>query len=509
MADPVHAAAPSSVPAPFAAMAAPLVLPLSSAELLARQRSTLVRIVRMAFLVFMLTVTILYVLNTETPRGHETAFGFDLAIGWRIPLTAGLLLSLVVLAIDFLTPRKKIASISGIFFGLIIGLMAAFSLTFVIDLVVNTYEIKAPELVGAIKILLGISLCYLAISAVLQTQDDFRLVIPYVEFAKQIRGPRPLILDSSALIDGRIAEIAGTGVLQIPLVIPRFVVGEMQTLSDSADKTKRLRGRRGLDLVAKLQRAGTLDVTIDETIIPGKAVDQMLIELARIMPGVVVTTDTGLARVAGIQGVSIININDVASALKQPLSVGTQLSIHLLKHGEQPGQAVGYLDDGTMIVVDRAEQRLGSDVQVEVHSALQTSGGRLIFARLIGEQPVMEAGEDDGGDGDDGEDGGAEGSGGSGGSGVAGDQSEEAAGARPVGPGSAKHVTSQGVASQGVSGQAGSGQAGSGQTGAGGQPPAGEPITDPLTVRPPRPQRPGPIGPANKSPRNPFRNPRR
>ena len=129
-------------------------------------------------------------------------------------------------------------------------------------------------------------LCYLGITTVLQTQDDFRLVIPYVEFAKQIRGPRPLLLDTSALIDARIADLADTGIIQSPVVIPHFVVAELQLLADSSDKLKRARGRRGLDVIARLQRAAALDVSIDETAVPGKAVDQMLVELARRMPAI-------------------------------------------------------------------------------------------------------------------------------------------------------------------------------------------------------------------------------
>ena len=349
----------------------------------AAQRSALVRLVRMAFVVMMMTVVILYVLNAGgTQRTGETAFGFTLAYGWHIPFTAGVLLCLSVLAIDLLTPRKKIATISGVFFGLIVGLIATFAMNFVIDLLVDAYEIKAPDLIATIKVLIGMSLCYLGMSTVAQTQDDFRLVIPYVEFAKQLRGAKPLLLDSSALIDARIADLAATGLFQTPLVIPRFVIGELQTLADSSDKSKRLRGRRGLDVVSRLQRAGTLDVTIDETPVPGKAVDQMLVELARATSGIITTTDTGLARVAAIHGVLTLNLNDIALALKPALIPGTQLLLHLMKPGEQPGQAVGYLDDGTMVVVERAEDRLGEDAPVEVTSTLQTSAGRLIFARL-------------------------------------------------------------------------------------------------------------------------------
>ncbi len=370
------ASAESNTPPP------PLPSRFSPAEQAAQQRLALVRIVRMAFVVMIVTVTLLYIINTgQSQSGGDTAFGISLAIGWHIPLTAGLVLCLLVLAIDLLTPSKKIATISGVFFGLLVGLIAAFATTFIIDLLVQAYEIKAPDLVAAIKVLVGISLCYLGMSSVLQTQDDFRLVIPYVEFAKQLRGPRPLLLDTSALIDARIVDVAATGILSVPIVIPRFVVEELQRLADSADKQKRARGRRGLDAIPRLRRNPALDVTIDDSPITGKAVDQMLVELARTMDGAIVTADTGLNRVAGIQGVAVLNLNDVANALKPSLIAGSRLTIELVRRGEQVGQAVGFLDDGTMVVAEQAEDRIGQQVELEVSGALQTSAGRLIFAR--------------------------------------------------------------------------------------------------------------------------------
>jgi uncharacterized protein YacL len=235
--------------------------------------------------------------------------------------------------------------------------------------------------VEAIKVIIGICCVYLTISIVLQTQDDFRLVIPYVEFAKQLRGPKPLLLDTSALIDARIADLAQTGFVQVPLVVPAFVVLELQTLADSSDKLKRAKGRRGLEIVTRLQRTPGLDVTIDQTPMPGKAVDQMLVELARQMPATIVTADAGLMRVANIQSVRVLNLNDVANALKPALIVGSSLVITIVKPGEQAGQGVGYLDDGTMIVVSDAGAYVGAELRVEVTSALQTSAGRLIFAR--------------------------------------------------------------------------------------------------------------------------------
>jgi uncharacterized protein YacL len=204
-----------------------------------------------------------------------------------------------------------------------------------------------------------------------------------VEFAKQIRGPRPLLLDSSALIDARIVDLATTGMVQTPMVAPRFVLLELQALADSSDKLNRTKGRRGLDAVAKLQRTPGVDITVDETPMPGKSVDQMLVELARIMPAVVVTTDANLNRVAGIQNVPVLNLNDVANALKPSLIPGSEMTIAVIRAGEQAGQGIGYLDDGTMVVIEDGEGAVGGETRVEVTSAMQTSAGRLIFARNL------------------------------------------------------------------------------------------------------------------------------
>jgi uncharacterized protein YacL len=210
-------------------------------------------------------------------------------------------------------------------------------------------------------------------------------VIPYVEFAKQLRGVRPMLVDTSALIDGRIADVASTGFVQSPLIIPRFVVAELQTLADSGDATKRNRGRRGLDLITKLQRIAMVDVTIDDKAVPGKGVDTQLVELAREMNAMILTGDVALARIASIHSVPVLNLNDLAIATRMSLVPGEPVTVKLIKHGEQAGQGVGYLGDGTMVVAENGGHRVGDVVTMVVSSSLQTSAGRLVFAR-IGEE---------------------------------------------------------------------------------------------------------------------------
>lgn len=346
-----------------------------------KQKNLLLRGVRGAFVVLIVTVTLLNLIQF----GEDVSPGltFDLAARWWLPLTLIIFGAGVFLAIDILTPNKKLQTFGGIIFGLVAGLIVTVALGFVVDLVATSWDFSdnAP-IVNTIKVLLGISLCYLGISTVLQTQDDFRLVIPYVEFAKQLRGQRPLLLDTSAIIDARIADVGETGIIQAPVVIPFFVVDELQRLADSSDKLKRAKGRRGLDVVTRLQRSATLDVTIDETLVPGKAVDQMLAELATQVQGMIVTGDVALARIAGFRGVPVLNVNELANALKPALVPGETLTIQLIKPGEQPGQAVGYLEDGTMVVAEDGGPAIGTEATLTVRSSLQTAAGRMIFGRI-------------------------------------------------------------------------------------------------------------------------------
>lgn len=348
-----------------------------------RQKRLVLRAVRIVFISLLATVTLLWILRIEG-NANESQIGF--AIGYGVTLSVALLFGVGVIAVDLFTPSKKISTLTGVGLGLVIAIMASIALGFIIDLIAEGYlsegQLKEYENIApSAKVIVGICLAYLAVSTVIQTQDDFRLVIPYVEFAKQVRGLRPLILDTSALVDARIEPLALTGIVQSPIVIPVFVVHELQQMADSADPGRRSKGRRGLDVITRLQRSAQLDVTIDETPVPGKAVDQMLVHAAAQTQAVIVTTDTGLVRVASIRGVETLNLFEVASAMRPTVAPGEDLSLRIVKPGEQEGQGVGYLDDGTMVVVEDARRLVGQTVDVEVTSTTQTAAGRMLFAR--------------------------------------------------------------------------------------------------------------------------------
>lgn len=312
---------------------------------------------------------------------------------WFIYL-AFLITAVIVIAIDvFFIPRKSLAAISGVFFGLIVGMVVAYGLGLIIDLLFSSNVPGALSesqvlFLSSLKLAMGVICCYMAISFILQTKDDVRFVIPYVEFAKETKGGRPLVLDTSVIVDGRISDIASTKILTSELIVPRFVLNELQTIADSSDKLKRSRGRRGLDMLNKIQANDNVDLRILDVALERSAadadVDEMLVDLALQLNGMVVTNDFNLNKIAQLRGVSVININDLANALKPVVLPGEALQIKVIKPGEEAGQGVGYLDDGTMVVAEGARDCVGDTIDLIVTSVLQTSAGRMIFGRLDG-----------------------------------------------------------------------------------------------------------------------------
>lgn len=193
------------------------------------------------------------------------------------------------------------------------------------------------------------------------------------------------LLDTSVIIDGRILEIAATGFLEGPFILPRFILNELQTIADSSDPTRRTKGRRGLDIINELRQLSDVSVQILEVTLKDfdvGSVDEGLVVLAKELAAKVVTTDYNLNKIAQIQGVSVLNVNELANALKPSLLPGESITVDVLREGKEPQQGVGYLDDGTMIVVENGEDFIGKRVEVVVTSMLQTSAGRMVFGRI-------------------------------------------------------------------------------------------------------------------------------
>lgn len=290
-----------------------------------------------------------------------------------------MLLTQLVTFVDILIPRKRIEIVSAVYFGLLIGFLLSYLSRLALDPVVM------PQFQGIVQLVTNLIFPYICVTLLLQTKDKFRFIIPYIEFAKEVRGGRPYVLDTSSIIDGRIADVIETKIIDAPLIVPSFVLQELQDIADSNDKLRRNRGRRGLDVLSKLQSNPHIEVKLHEVEQgegKGMTVDQRLVDLAKKLGGCVVTNDFNLNKVASVQGVDVINLNDLANSLKPRYLPGERLTIKIVKPGEAPGQGVGYLDDGTMVVCEDGGHSIGRETDIIVKSVLQSSAGRMIFGRL-------------------------------------------------------------------------------------------------------------------------------
>jgi len=347
-------------------------------------------VLRALFILLMAAVGWFYVNSPAQPFGNFT---------W-LSLAIALSIGTLLVSIDILAPRKKLVVFSGTFFGLLIGISIAYALSFVVQLLADQFlhrldenvallhqdQVSRQAMLSFINMMVGVACCYLAISFILQTKDDFRFIIPYVEFSKQTKGARPVLLDTSVLIDGRIIDIATTGLIESQVIVPRFVLDELQQIADSADRLKRLRGRRGLDVLTKLRSVNRAEVILYDGAPPGvetdHEVDQKLVELALHLNARVITNDFNLNKVAQLRGVDVININELANAMKPAVLPGEKMTVRIQKAGEEAGQGVGYLDDGTMVVVEQARPFIDTEVEFTVTNTRQTVAGRMIFGRV-------------------------------------------------------------------------------------------------------------------------------
>jgi uncharacterized protein YacL len=295
-------------------------------------------------------------------------------------LILGVVLGLVIVLIDRLLKGVSLRLFSSATFGLLLGLIFANLLmaSQILKYQSETAQWAARLFVYTVFGYLGMML------AIRSSRDEFSLIIPYVRFARETTQHEPLVIDTNVIIDGRIADLVATGFLSRSLVVPRFILDELQLLADSRDATKRERGRRGLEILNQLQRARDIELTIHDTTAEDVdlAIDARLVRAAKVLKARLLTNDHALAQIARLQQVPVLNLADLSRALRPALVTGEELDLQLVKEGREPHQAVGYLPDGTMIVVNHARAHVGKIRTVVVGSALQTAAGRLIFAEL-------------------------------------------------------------------------------------------------------------------------------
>jgi uncharacterized protein YacL len=278
--------------------------------------------------------------------------------------------------------QTLLAGLIGLLAGLIVAALLAFPLSLLPEPFRNILPFIAVLFFG-----------YLGVAVFVMRQNDIFSILRFTRPTRaglgdeasmlSFDGSRTILLDTSVIIDGRIADIAKTGFLVGTLVIPRFVLNELQYIADSAESLRRQRGRRGMEVLSQLQKDTTVPVRISDIDVDGvREVDDKLVILARQLRCPILTNDYNLNRVAELQGVPILNINELANAVKSVLLPGEQLEVNIIQEGKESGQGVGYLDDGTMVVVEDGRSHLNTQSMVTVTKILQTAAGRMIFARI-------------------------------------------------------------------------------------------------------------------------------
>jgi uncharacterized protein YacL len=298
-------------------------------------------------------------------------------LGGMIGLGLGLFAASIIIGLETGMRRVSVRGLSAAVFGLIFGLIMAKLLADAFVLLPLSEGTRST-----LRVILTLIFCYLGMVMAMRGRDEFNLIIPYVKFARQDRGEEIIILDTSVIIDGRIADICQTKFVEGRLVIPKFVLKELQQVADSQDPLKRNRGRRGLEVLHKLQRDSRVDVKIHEEDFPDLVdVDTKLVKLAKVLNAKIFTTDYNLNRVAELQDVGVLNINELANALKPIVLPGELMEVKLIKEGKEYNQGVAYLDDGTMVVVEEGRRYIGQTIKVVVTSVLQTQAGRMIFTK--------------------------------------------------------------------------------------------------------------------------------
>jgi uncharacterized protein YacL len=316
--------------------------------------------------------------------------------GWLIALTIGVPVAGALIGV-FLAPlaqvafERQLAQVEeaveslepGQIAGGAVGLIAGLVIAWLVKSVLFEFVTNAGRAGGYIAIVLYLlfSLFAAYLGARIGSKQSLPALGGRLGASAAGSGGAPKILDTSVIVDGRILEIVQSGFLEGPLVLPRFVLRELQLIADSSDPMKRLRGRRGLEVLGKLQETTTLEISERDYDDVGGAVDAKLVRLVQERAGKLVTNDYNLNRVAHVEGVFVLNINELANAVKPVVLPGEEMHVAIVRDGKEPHQGVGYLEDGTMIVVENGRRLMGEDVDVQVTSVLQTAAGRMIFAK--------------------------------------------------------------------------------------------------------------------------------
>jgi uncharacterized protein YacL len=293
----------------------------------------------------------------------------------------------IVIGFDRMLKGFSLRGLSSATFGLFIGWTISY---FIGNSVLFSFIDPDTKLIA--QIIMYCVCSYLGMVIALRGSDEFNMVIPYVRFRREDKPERLVIVDTNVVIDGRIHDVCATGFLNAVLIVPRFVLHELQYIADSGEETRRARGRRGLEVLKQLQKNPHVEVKIHEDDVAAiKEVDGKLVQLAKMLNAEIVTNDYNLNRIAELQRVKVLNLHELGKALRPVVLPGERLSVKLVKEGREPDQAVAYLDDGTMIVVNRGRRQIGHELEVVIDSVLQTSAGRMAFADpVVGRKPAAE-----------------------------------------------------------------------------------------------------------------------
>ena len=303
----------------------------------------------------------------------------SLAHSGLVGVCLGFLFGMLLIGVDEMLKSFSLRAFSAVTFGLLLGMCVAM-------LIDNSglFENAEPAQRWLIRLGLFLGFSYIGIILAMRSnKEDFSLIIPYVRFRPQSQPDSLILLDTSVIIDGRVADLIEAHFLEGLIVVPRFVLKEIQQIADSADAIKRARGRRGLEMLNRIQRNTQAEVRIHEGDFPEeKEVDAKLIRLARNLNAKLYTNDYNLSKIAELQKVSYVNLHEVAKCLKVILLPGEMLRLKVVREGKDKGQGIGYMPDGTMVVVQNGHTHIGEQVEAEVQSLLQTGAGIIVFAEM-------------------------------------------------------------------------------------------------------------------------------